>query len=221
MSLSGDLIRGAAWLLLIAAALMPTITAMRIALLAAGIAWLLHALFVTASLVETVGAALLILVTGSMLARLVAAEYRVSFSPEEQDLLKAMFPRLRRTSARHLLDQGYWLSARAGDALTRAGEPLTHLYYLASGWARILSDGKAIAECPPGTFIGEMTVLTGEPATVSVELGAPSRLWCIPAGTLRRYLDEHPDVRSAFETAFRQALADKLVASNQRAAAAN
>lgn len=214
---AGGLLGHLAWLFLVIAAIGRTTTAMRIALLLAGIAWLLHALLVSHVLMSIFWSVALTIAAGVQLTRFVVSERGVSFNAEELGLVEAMFPDLGKAGARHLLDQGVWVGARDGDMLTRSGEPLAHLYFLSQGHARVVSAGKTIGACLPGGFIGEVTVFTGEPATVSVEVDMPSRLWCVPVDRLRRYADEHDDVRRALETAFRRSLSDKLVASNRRA----
>lgn len=141
------------------------------------------------------------------------------FNDDEREMVEAL-PGLSKPAARHLIDQGVWLDAKPGDVLTRQGEPVGHLYYLASGSVHVASNGAPVGEAQAGGFIGEITVLTGAPATGTVTVDRPSRLWCAPAAPLRAYADSHDDVRRALEAAFRQALADKLVATNRRLAGA-
>lgn len=47
--------------------------------------------------------------------------------------------------------------------LTREGEPVSHLYYLAEGEARLLSEGRQVGTCRAGDLIGERSVLSGRP----------------------------------------------------------
>ena len=52
----------------------------------------------------------------------------VRFTPDEQHMMDSLFDGLPRSRARHLVDQGVWISGKAGDTLTREGEPVDHLY---------------------------------------------------------------------------------------------
>lgn len=141
----------------------------------------------------------------------------VRLTDEERALADAL-PGLGRTEARHLIDQGLWLDAKPGDVLTRAGEPVEQLYWIGRGGASVATGDRLVAECAAGSFVGEVTVLSGAPATGTVTVDRPSRLWCVPAAALRAYALEHDDVRRALETAFREALIAKLVATNARVA---
>ncbi len=144
----------------------------------------------------------------------------VRFTPDEQHMMDSLFDGLPRSRARHLVDQGVWISGRAGDTLTREGEPVDHLYYLAEGGARVLCQGVEVGHCGPGDLIGELTVLSGETATATVILTRPSRFWCAPAEDLRPYVEAHEDIRRAIEHGFATVLKAKLRASNRTIAEA-
>ncbi|MBB5685852.1 Crp/Fnr family transcriptional regulator [Sphingobium boeckii] len=185
---------------------------------AAGLIWCLAALFVSGDWAAAALAAALAFIGGYQLVGVYAADGRAKLSEEEQALGAAMLPDLGKAQLRHLLEQGFWLTAKPGDVLTREGEAVPHLYYLASGGATVYSEMLPIARCETGSFVGEVTVLSGDPATGTVEVDEPSRLWCVPALKLRLYTDEHDEIRRAVETAFRRTLTAKLVASNRRLA---
>ena len=144
----------------------------------------------------------------------------VRFTPDEQHMMDSLFDGLPRSRARHLVDQGIWISGKAGDTLTREGEPVEHLYYLAEGEARVLSRGVEVGHCQAGDLIGELTVLSGETATATVILTRPSRFWCAPAEDLRPYVEAHEDIRRAIEHGFATVLKAKLRASNRTIAEA-
>jgi CRP-like cAMP-binding protein len=140
----------------------------------------------------------------------------IRFLEEEQALVAGLLAGLSPAQARHFLDQGLWLSGKEGDVLTREEEPLTHLFYLGSGEARVTSHGRQVGTCRTGDLIGEVTVLSGDQASATVTLTGPARFWCAPAATLRPYVDAHDDVRQALEHGFAASLRAKLRASNQR-----
>jgi CRP-like cAMP-binding protein len=135
-------------------------------------------------------------------------------------MVDTLFDELPRSRARHLLDQGVWLTGKEGDVLTRDGEPVDHLYDLAKGEARVISMGSQVGLCRKGDLIGELTVLSGETASANVILNTPARFWCAPADDLRPYVDAHEDIRRAIEHGFATVLKAKLRASNRAIAEA-
>jgi len=139
----------------------------------------------------------------------------VQFTPEETVLRAAIFDALEPSEARHLMNQGWWVNGTAGETLTEQGKLVESLVFLGSGSARVLVNDHQVAMCQPGDLIGEATALTGTPATATVLLAEPSRVWCIKSATLRDYIAANPEIGSALERSFRSALRTKLVASNQ------
>jgi CRP-like cAMP-binding protein len=135
-------------------------------------------------------------------------------------MLDRLFSELPKSRARHLIDQGLWLTGKEGDVMTREGEPVDHLYYLAEGEARVICLGSQVGLCRPGDLIGELTVLSGETASATVILTTPARFWCAPVDDLRPYVEAHEDIRRAIEHGFATVLKAKLRASNRTIAEA-
>jgi hypothetical protein len=191
------------------------------AMIAAGaLLGLSHALLVSHDNLRAFWWGLLLLASIMGVARRLFENSKARFTREEEAMLAGLLSALPRSRARHLMDQGFWLTGREGDVLTREGEPIEHLYYLASGEARVVSHGRAVGMCRAGDLIGEVTVLSGDAASASVILASPARFWCAPAKVLRPYLKAHADVRHAIEEGFAVALRSKLRSSNERVAEA-
>jgi len=155
-----------------------------------------------------------------VLGRDLIADRSARFSSDEEAMLTSFLAGVPRHSARHLIDGGMWLNGTVGDELTREGSPVERIAWLASGDALVLSDGRQVATCHPGDLIGEASILTGEHATATVRLAGPARFWCMPAQTLRTYLDTDPELGAMLERSFARAVRTKLHTSNRTIAAA-
>ena len=216
----GGLVIQLAFALLVAAILSTKVDRARTLVAVGAAIGLAHSILISGDVIGAIwwgilmGAALLVL------GRRAAENSRVRFTSEEEGMLKGVFSALPRSRARHLLDQGFWLSGREGDILTREEETVSHLYYLASGEAKVLSHGRQVGKCRPGDLIGEVTVLSGDQASATVVLSSPARFWCAPAGVLLPYIQAHDDVRRALEQGFAMSLKNKLRQSNERIAEA-
>lgn len=204
-------------LLIVVASVSEAVNRARIFFAAAMLAWLGRALwagdYVTAGWTGALAALNLF-----MALRGRWADGGVKFTPDEQAMVETLFDELPRTRARHLLDQGVWLHGEKGDMLTREGEPVDHLYYLAEGEARVLSGEVEVGRCRKGDLVGELTVLSGETASATVVLETAARFWCAPADDLRPYVEAHEEIRRAIEHGFATVLKAKLRASNRRIA---
>ena len=162
--------------------------------------------------------ALVALVGGVQAASGLMAGRTARFERFEQPLRRGPFSGMNRAKARTLIDQGLWIDASAGDILTREGEPVTHLHWIADGTAEILVDNAVTGTCGLGALVGEATIFSEVPATGTVRLTADSKLWSIEAETLRAYAEAHPDVRQILDHGFTRSLAEKLDAMNRAGA---
>ncbi|NNM77647.1 cyclic nucleotide-binding domain-containing protein [Sphingomonas sp. ID1715] len=225
--MEGDTSSGLAWamghlqyLLLVAAMLPARLVRVRIGVVASAIAGILASglfSFQPALLFWNVA---LLLVNLVLLLQFMRSNAAVRFTSEEEPMLQALLAGLPRARARHFLDQGLWLTGKAGETLIREGEAVTHLFYIAEGDAEVSSGGKAVGRVGAGDLVGEVTVLSGETASATVTLQSAARLWCAPAKSLRLYLDAHHDVRHAVEVSFAAALRHKLQEMNKAVAQA-
>jgi CRP-like cAMP-binding protein len=206
--------------LMVAAVLAPRLALLRLLLGLAAAVGLVRTLLWTGDTVTAVWMVVLLAACALLLGRNLYESRKVRFSAEEKTMLDGFVAGLSRSRARHLIDQGMWLNGKPGDVLTREGEPVGHLYYLAEGEARVTSLGRQVGMCGAGDLIGELTVLSGETASATVILTRPSRFWCAPAENLRPYVEAHEDIRRAIEHGFAMALKSKLRASNRAIAEA-
>jgi len=149
------------------------------------------------------------------LVRMYLLTRRIRFTDEEYEFLRAAFPDLSRAKGRKLLDAGYWINGEAGSELTREGEPVDHLVYLASGSAEIISNGRIIAVCNKGSFVGELTAISGDPATATVRLVTESRYFSVGAEVLRKRLLKDAELSRHLESCVAQQMLHKLKLSNQ------
>jgi hypothetical protein len=201
--------------LLGAAVLAPRLHLVRLLAGAAALAWLARSLVWTHDNWAAGAAGAVFALCLFLVCRTWWENSNVRFTPDERAMIDTLFAELPKSRARHLADQGLWLSGKEGDTLTREGEPVDHLYYLAEGEARVLSLGRQVGLCRPGDLIGELTVLSGETASATVILNTPARFWCAPAENLRPYVEAHEDIRRAIEHGFATVLKAKLRASNR------
>src|SRR3546814_8986713 len=74
----------------------------------------------------------------------------IRFTAEELALRSLHFDGLSAASARRLIDQGHWISARRGEVLIRENQAAPSLFYLAEGRALIQRDGADVGTLADG-----------------------------------------------------------------------
>lgn len=156
-----------------------------------------------------------ILISLMGIARLAWMNNRVRFSNEEQAMLHQVFPDMPPSIARRFLNRGTWIEAGEGTILTEEGKPVSNLYFLADGFARVVSGGAVIGHIDSG-LVGEMNVLSGGDASATVIVDASSRLFMISGISLRRLISRDPDFRILLENGMSRDTGRKLVRANAR-----
>ena len=211
----GGLVGHAAYMLLVLSMLMRTMSLLRILVIFSALVAIAYAWFWLKDPVGVFWEALLVLVNLVQLAITWHQNRTARFSKEEKTFLETHLPGLSLGQARKLLNQGMWITGETDTQLTREGVPVSHLYYLASGEGLVISGGHPVAKCEPGSFIGEMTVMSGEPANGSVQLLCISRYWAIEADRLRKLAYRDPEIGKALDASFARNMREKLVRSNR------
>jgi hypothetical protein len=207
-----------ALLLLLATSFVVRIDYVRIGLAAAAVVALPLVFFRQTDLGSGVLVLAILVVNIGILTRLWFRDAKVRFSAEEEELRRQHFAGLNAVSARGLIDQGHWISARRGEVLIRENQAAPSLFYLAEGQAVIRRDGADVGKLSDGALIGEATVLDGTHATGTVLLAGNARLWFVPAPALRSYLAANPEIAGTLHEGFARALRGKLASANTRIA---
>lgn len=203
-----------AFLILALALIAPPMPWMRVGIVLSALAGLGFAIGFARDLGLAFWFFVLLVIGASMLARYLMAERNSRFSSEEEALRSSFMGEMSRAGARHLMDQGNWITGRNGEVLINEGEAISHLFYLHDGAAEISLRGQHVGKVSSGDLIGDATALSGAPATGTVRLTTDSRFWCVSAPKLRQYLDLHPDARTVIERQINTALDRKLRAAN-------
>jgi hypothetical protein len=205
----------AAYVLLVTSMLMRTLLWLRIFVIASAILGISYSAFILNDPVSTFWESCLVLVNITQLMITHWRSLRARFTEAESDFIALHLPGLTRGEARTLIDRGHWESLPEGTDLAVEGRPVEHLSYIADGAVEVLVEGRRVALCKPGDFIGEMTALTGLPATATAVATGPVTVWRIAAPSLREMTRRHDVLSREIEAAFARTYRDKIVAMNR------
>jgi hypothetical protein len=212
------LYRHVALFLVIVALVMPSLALVRWMALVAGLAGALLATFVAHDAIDFFWWGLLVVVTVVRILFGVSRRPGRALTEEERMFRDRAVPTLSPGQVRRLLDVGRWREVMAGTTLVRAGESARELAFVVRGQVDIVVDGHKVAECGPGSLVGEIGMSTGEPATATAVCATPVRYLSFEAARLYRLLDSHADLQDAVELAIDKSLREKLHRSNLIAA---
>lgn len=212
------LLRNVALFLVVVAVAMPNVSLVRWAAVVAGIVGVVVSSGFAYDPAGFFWWSLLLIVA---LVRIVmASDWRFGgrLSGEERLFHERVVPGLTADQARKLLAAGTWREVVPGTALTHAGERISELCFIVRGQVDIVVDGKKIADCGPGSLIGEIGLSTGDPATATAVCATPVRYLGFDALRLYRLLDGHVELQDAIELAIEKSLRDKIHRANVAAA---
>lgn len=152
----------------------------------------------------------------NLLAMLRSGSWSRTLDDEADGFHRRHLSRLTKAEARLLIDQGTFIEARAGEELTREGEPVESLHFLVRGVGAVLIDNAIVGRVGPGDLIGEACLLPDARASATVRLADDHcRLWFVPRDRLTAFLTAQPRIAAELNAATSSALRDKLERANR------
>jgi CRP-like cAMP-binding protein len=134
----------------------------------------------------------------------------VSFTEEERELYETLFKDFAPFEFMKLLRIGTWREARKGQALTVEAQPLDSIILIYNGLVSVEIGGQQVRQMKDGSLIGEISFITGGPATATVVALEPTRYMAWPKDEMRSLLNRNPSMRFAMESVFSKELIKKL-----------
>ncbi len=153
------------------------------------------------------------------IARLYLLNKFTRFSALELAFIKTKLPRFSNSQAKRLFQMGKWTNGRTGDILTHQDQAISGLCYLASGTADVFIDDEKKATCVAGDYIGEITYLSGAPATGTVILSSSATYFCIQVAALRKLSKFNNPLHYEIEKSIADDLRHKLARETRMSAA--
>jgi 1-acyl-sn-glycerol-3-phosphate acyltransferase len=103
---------------------------------------------------------------------------------------------------------------KRGDVVFHQGEPGEAMYLVVSGQVEVLAgaDQAPLAALGPGSFVGELALLLGEPRSATLRVVADTMLLALRRADLDRLLTEHPVIGVELS----RELGRRLVATNRQ-----
>ncbi len=133
------------------------------------------------------------------------------FNAEEKELHDTLFKHFSSVQFKQLLKQAVWVDAPKDEKLTEQGKPVARLTFIVNGLASVDIDGTILAYCKRFDFIGEMSFVSGEPATATVVTMAPTRYLMWTQDDLHELLRNDDAMRVAMQSVLTKNLVAKLI----------
>jgi signal transduction histidine kinase len=202
------------YFLLIVSMLMRRMVWLRSFAVASGVAKIIYRAFFVFDPVSVLWETVFVLVNIGQLLLIWYYERHHRFTDDQRHFVDSMPQSVERRALKRLLAFATVREVAADEVLVREGEVVKDLLYVATGVARIESAGRIIAVCGPGDYLGEMSFLSGEPATATVVASKPMRVLAFDQQRLHTAVASDAAIHRAMEAGLNRNLVGKLVRAN-------
>ncbi len=208
------------YLLLIVSMLMRRMVALRLIAVASGLAKIVYRALFVFDPVSVLWETIFVLVNIIQLVIIWYYEYHHRFPEEQQHFADNMPADTDKAALKRLLDLSDLERLTPESVVTREGEAVTKLVYIADGIIKIEHGGRVVAICGPGDYVGELSFLSGKPASATATVVKPVRALTFDQAKLADAIKGDGALRRTLESALNKNLAGKLMRSNETGASA-
>lgn len=135
----------------------------------------------------------------------------IHFNEEERRIYQDIFPGLSTTEYKKLLKISNLVDSEKGEVLIEQGTQVLYLILICNGLVGIEIDGKISAYCGVGNLLGEMSFVSGKPATATVRVIQPTRYIVWLQKDLEKLLRNNPEMLGNMQMVFNKDLIKKLI----------
>ena len=208
---AGKLVGHLSYVLLVLSMMMRSMTWLRVIAISAGVTSGTYGYFGLNDPVTVFWETVFVLTNLVQLVIIVFENRKRALSEEERIVVNALLPKADMRAVRRILKLGVMREVPPETVLIKQGEMVPELIVMTRGAVQVEKDGRIIGACGEGDFLGEMSLLSGEPATATVMVTNPAHYMSVERSRFRVFLDRNPDIRHTVQASFNRNLMAKLV----------
>ncbi len=202
------------YILIILSVSMSSMRWLRVFAIASGITGVIYYGFIVSDEISAMWESIFTTVNVVQLAIILLASRRRKTTEDEKFFIDTVMPTLEGNLRARVLKMARWQTREPGEVLVEEGQKSPELVFIAKGAASVERGGNIVGVCGPGDFLGEMSFLTGKPASATVRVANETRCCVFDPGVLRVLTDKNPAIRQSLEVSFNRNLVGKLERMN-------
>jgi CRP-like cAMP-binding protein len=203
------------YILVILSVSMSSMRWLRIFGIASGVVGVLYYGFLVSDEISATWEFIFALVNSVQLAIVLLAGRRRRMDEDEKLLVETVMPMLDGNLRARMLKLASWQTRAVGEVLVEEDQATPQLVFIARGAASVEKAGTIVGVCGPGDFLGEMSFLTGKPASATVRVANEVRCCVYDPVALKALAKKNPAIRQALEFSFNRNLVGKLERMNE------
>ena len=202
------------YFLLILSVLMRRMVTLRLLAVASGLSKIVYRAFFLFDPVSVLWETIFVIVNIVQLLLIWYYERHHRFEEQHRHFADNMPKGVDRAAIKRLLDLAAVEKFEPDTVLTAEGEKVRRLVYLAEGIVKIEHAGRLVAICGPGDYIGELSFLSGKPATATATVVKPTQALVFDQARLAAAVAGNAQLKRTLESALNLNLAGKLTRAN-------
>lgn len=202
------------YLLIILSVSMSNMRWLRVFAIASGLTGVVYYGFMVSDAVSATWEFIFTVINVIQLAIVLLAGRRRRMTDDEILFVQTVLPTLEPNLRALMLKLARWEVMLPGEVLMREGDVEPRLVFIAAGAAGIEKNGSVVGVCGPGDFLGEMSFLSGRPASATVRVANEIRCCVYEPGEIKALTRRHPAIRHALEYSFNRNLIGKIERMN-------
>jgi CRP-like cAMP-binding protein len=206
----GSFVGHLSYVLLVLSMMMRTMVPLRVVAIGAGLASIAYGWIWLQDPLVVIWEILFTLTNLVQLAIMLYEQRRRDLTDDEKTVVDAVIPGANMSQIRRFLTLCKLQDAQTDTVLYRQGERPERLMVLTRGTVQIERNGRVIAACGEGDFLGEISFQSDGSATADVIVTNPVRYMAFDNAELKKFLERHADIGAAFQTSLSRNVAAKL-----------
>ncbi len=159
---------------------------------------------------------LFFIINSIQVIRLFRERRPIELSEELAELHKKIFSTMSKREFLTFWNMGY-INEDSDSFIIKKGEHMDRLYLILSGFVDVLKNGRRITRLAKGSFIAEMSFLTGEPASADIQANGSVKHISWNQDKLRHMDQLHPDLLIKIQNILGKDLVNKIkIASEEK-----
>jgi hypothetical protein len=151
-----------------------------------------------------------IAVNSFQIAMIIRERMNLKFTDEEKRLHNNTFSLLSELNFRQLLNEAYWRTIKNGEILVKEGTVINDLMVVFDGMVEVESGGRVIAQLRNGSFVGEMSFISGNLTSANVYAITDTKIICWNKDKLRKLMQHNSEIQSGMHSVLNTDLTTKL-----------
>ncbi len=140
----------------------------------------------------------------------------IKMAPKDKELYETLFSEMTPVEFLKITKIAEWRPFVSGEKIIRHGTPVIDLILIYNGTVDVVVDNKWVAELKDGQFVGEMSFLTGKPATATciVKHDCECLVWKQPE--FKELLKRNPSLYFTIQSVLSAQVSNNLVKESKR-----